>query len=119
MMKAYKNKDGKWFSGDYRVKQSEILRRAISIGKVKPPTACNRCGQTNGVLHTHIEDYDNPLEYEPLCIVCHIAHHSSWFAKEQCDKYFAHVATHGPERTFHSSKGVFSYLADRWGIKKK
>jgi len=118
-MRAYKNKNGKWFSGEYRVKQSRLLRDAIERGDVAPPTKCNRCGQEDGVIHTHIEDYDNPLKYEPLCILCHMVHHSSWFAKKECAAYFEHVKEHGPIATFTSSNGIFKYLEDELGIVKR
>ncbi len=45
-------------------------QKAIDAGIVPPPTKCNRCVQTEGVIVYHNEDYSDPIKhFEPLCFI--------------------------------------------------
>jgi hypothetical protein len=51
-------------------------KKAITDGIIPPPTKCNRCGQTEGVIEYHNADYSDPIKYlEQLCKHCHLNLH--------------------------------------------
>ncbi|MEK6443623.1 hypothetical protein [Pseudonocardia sp. T1-2H] len=39
------------------------------------PSLCAACAQTQGAIHGHLENYDRPETYVPLCITCHLVLH--------------------------------------------
>lgn len=48
---------------------------ALSTGKLKRPTKCEKCG-ASGRIEGHHDDYDKPLEVHSLCTSCHAALHA-------------------------------------------
>ena len=82
------------------------------MGWVAQPSECRRCGQTEGILHLHNEDYDVTLYtlrkvfdrfpvditdeelkninevLEPICWRCHMIHHSNHRNPEACEQYW-------------------------------
>ncbi len=109
-MKSYK----KW-SAEFRKASLKHTQRAQKMGWIKYPKQCNRCGQTEGIIHTHNEDYDvtfytledvfnrfpisiEPHEIEklksvlePLCWRCHMMHHSKRRNPKAVEGYFQQV----------------------------
>lgn len=108
-MRSYK----KWSKED-RLKSLAITNNAKKLGLIQNPKKCNRCGQTQGILHLHNEDYDYTLNelpaliqrineltqeereqiakcLEPICWTCHMIHHSVHRNKEAHDEYFRKV----------------------------
>jgi len=55
----------------------DIVRAAVSSGKLKKPDNCSNCGDytEKRMLHGHHGDYNKPLAVEWLCIWCHSKHH--------------------------------------------
>jgi hypothetical protein len=110
-MKSYK----KW-SPEFRRASLKLTNKAKKHGWVQEPKCCNRCGQTEGILHLHNEDYDVtfytlekvfnrfPISItddeltairevlEPLCWRCHMMHHSVRRSPEAVKKYFKEIA---------------------------
>lgn len=64
------------FPGDYRdrVQRTELEPRWRS-GEWPRPSECDVCGQREGAIHGHLENYDRPETYVPLCITCHLTLH--------------------------------------------
>ncbi len=54
-----------------RVVCNEALDHAIRAGKIIRPMICSACGQANGVIQGHHEDYSKPFDVEWLCVLCH------------------------------------------------
>jgi hypothetical protein len=101
----------KSWSGDFRKKSLKLTQRAQRLGWIPYPKKCNRCGQTQGIIHTHNEDYDvtyytlqrafdrfpisiTPEELqklnsvlEPLCWTCHMMHHSKHRNASAVERY--------------------------------
>lgn len=51
------------------------VKRAIKIGKLIRPAACERCDSPRGRIEAHHPDYSKPLMVEWLCKGCHHAEH--------------------------------------------
>lgn len=74
MLSNYKKWTGKEREASYK-----ITKKAISDGIIPPPTKCNRCGQTEGRIDYHSENYDDPINgLEQLCMKCHLRHHREY-----------------------------------------
>ncbi len=67
------------FSGAQRGKASAWLLKMYRSGQIERPAECCACGQREGVLHHHAEDYSEPfgphLTAYPICIRCHMKLH--------------------------------------------
>jgi hypothetical protein len=90
----------KHWSKEDRKRSAALTTRAEKLGWIKPRIKCERCKQSEGILHTHNENYDVTLEVltvvfkrkpveiteeekekvnaviEILCFRCHFKHHS-------------------------------------------
>ena len=110
-MKSYKG-----WSADFRNASLKLTNRAKKMGWIPQPKECRRCGQSQGILHLHNEDYDVtyytladvfsrfPIEItddelakinhvlEPICWRCHMMHHSRGRNPRAVDHYFSEVA---------------------------
>lgn len=106
----------KGWTPEFRQANLKLVNRAKEMGWVKPPKKCRRCGQREGILHLHCEDYDVSHKIlstafrrfparlfaqdfekldevlEPICWTCHMMHHSEYRAKYAVRKYFESVA---------------------------
>lgn len=55
------------------------LKREYAAGRRTPPTVCDACGQHEGVIDAHSEDYSTPfgdhIGRYALCYRCHMAVH--------------------------------------------
>ena len=85
-MKSYKG-----FSGVQRMASYKLTMRSVEEGLVPVAVKCNRCGQTEGTLQYHNEDYDQYLDVEPICLRCHLVHHSEHRAPVACAKYWSTI----------------------------
>lgn len=68
------------FSPEVRTRSAIWMSRQFAYGLVSPPSSCEACGQTAGVLEYHAEDYSEPFSPEKtlefsLCHFCHRALH--------------------------------------------
>ena len=105
----------KGWSGDFRKESLKLTNAAKKMGWIENPSKCNRCGQTEGILHLHNEDYDVtyytlkevfnrfPISItveeqekvnsvlEQICWRCHMMHHSVKRNKQAVEKYFVEI----------------------------
>lgn len=62
-----------------RIRALHWLQREYAIGRRKPPTVCDVCGQNLGVIEAHSENYSAPygdnIGRFGLCYICHIMLH--------------------------------------------
>lgn len=56
-------------------KARAAVQRAVLRGKIQKPTACARCRREVRLFAHHPRGYDNPLDVEWLCHICHTADH--------------------------------------------
>lgn len=72
-------KDYNGFSGAERNKADYIQKKAIAKGELVVEQKCCMCGQTEGLIMRHMENYSNPLDLNaiiPMCVECHLKLHS-------------------------------------------
>lgn len=89
-MKSYNG-----FSASQRASAQAWLNEEYRRGRLERPAVCCACGQTEGLMHAHAEDYSRPFgphiaEY-PLCYTCHMMLHSRFRAPEAWRRYVAQV----------------------------
>lgn len=85
-MKAYNG-----FPGDYRAGQYAKLKQAWDLGTVARPTVCEVCGQTEGTINAHSEDYTRIFNAHHLCVVCHLAIHCRFHMRTLWASYRAAI----------------------------
>lgn len=97
----------------------ELTKMAEARGWIKPRKKCGRCGQQEGIIHLHNEDYDVTIKVlsdvflnipdgqepvitpeqkaeidkvlEILCWRCHMIHHSAYRNPAACEKYWDEI----------------------------
>lgn len=80
------------FSGEYRLKIGRFQEAEFAAGRAKRPTKCLACGQTEGRIIAHLEDYDDPIQgIMGLCNRCHLMVHCRFRAPEMWDGYRAAI----------------------------
>lgn len=67
------------FSGEQRARAQRWLNAEWAAGRRRRPQRCEACGQDQGIIHAHAEDYSEPFgdhtdEYK-LCYRCHMMLH--------------------------------------------
>lgn len=74
------------WTGKQRVRALNWLNREYKAGRRVRPTVCDGCGQTEGILEAHSEDYSEPFGDHiggmGLCYRCHMALHCRFKAPE-------------------------------------
>lgn len=96
------------FSPTQRTKALKWFRREQSIGnKPANPECCDICGQTEGHLEWHSEDYSDPFDLGHigkfgLCYVCHMMLHCRFKNKQAWEVYGAALADN---KRFNGIKG--------------
>jgi hypothetical protein len=67
------------FNHDQRMKGYRWLQGEYAAGRRARPTVCGACGQTEGPIDAHSEDYSEPfgehIGRHGLCYRCHMAIH--------------------------------------------
>jgi len=68
------------FDGKQRLKALAWLKGEYRAGRRVPPTVCDACGQEDGIIEAHSEDYSDPFGPHTgkygLCFRCHMMLHS-------------------------------------------
>jgi hypothetical protein len=104
-------RDYKQWTAQYRKDSLKLTNKAKKMGWIPQPKKCRRCGQEDGILHLHNEDYTvthvtltdvfnrfpisiTPEEIdainqalEPICWRCHMMHHSKHRNKIAVEMY--------------------------------
>ncbi len=85
------------FSGDQRAAAQRWLNMMIATGRLTRPTICSACGQAEGPIDMHAEDYSLPFaigktdEFR-ICYSCHMAVHCRFRQPVAWDVYRNGVA---------------------------
>lgn len=69
----------------------QLQLRQVAAGELPPPTVCIVCGQCEGALDMHLENYDQPAAYFPMCLTCHLMLHSRFHRKTRYLHYRSRV----------------------------
>lgn len=76
-------RDYNGFSGSQRQRAQNWLNREWDAGRLARPSKCRACGQAEGIIDAHAEDYSDPFRAGVtdgfhLCRICHtVVHHRS------------------------------------------
>lgn len=79
------------FPGKMREKSLRRVHKLWDSGEVPRPTQCDACGQRDGTIHGHSEDYSDDHVHLPLCITCHLLLHMRFQMPSTWDTYRAQV----------------------------
>ncbi|MFD1145958.1 hypothetical protein [Saccharothrix hoggarensis] len=63
------------FSGRQREQVQRWLNEQWDSGELPRPSVCVACGQIEGIIDGHLENYDEPTSYVDLCVTCHLLLH--------------------------------------------
>jgi len=75
------------FSSNERAKVGKIQLAAIRAGEFPKPTTCELCGNAEGQLQLHNEDYSKPFnDAHPICRACHLALHVRFTNPQRWEK---------------------------------
>lgn len=95
------------FSGDQRARAQRWMNEQWRTGKLERPSCCDACGQVDGAIHGHAEDYSEPfgphLQEYWLCFLCHMMLHCRFRNPEAWERYREQLrqgARFAPARTF-------------------
>lgn len=68
------------FTAFQRTKAMQWMKKEMASGRIPEPTKCEACGQTEGHIDYHTEDYSEPYSVSrttahQLCFMCHMMWH--------------------------------------------
>lgn len=90
MLKTYNG-----FDHDARMKGFRWLKAEYAAGRRTKPTVCDACGQTEGQIAGHSEDYSEPfgdhIGKHALCERCHLMIHCRFKNPEAWAIYKQHI----------------------------
>jgi len=109
------------FSGAQRLRALEWVRPQYAAGTRERAKVCDACGQTEGVLDRHSEDYSEPfgdhIGAYGLCYTCHMLVHCRFRSPQAWHAYKTAVnggATFPPMRSRNFRGIAESFLANRF-----
>ncbi|MCG3198579.1 MAG: hypothetical protein GHCLOJNM_03082 [bacterium] len=114
-MKSYNG-----FSPSQRLKALAWLKGEYQSGARRPPVICDSCGQTEGIIDAHSEDYreafGDHIGRFGLCFACHMMVHVRWSFPQRFHAYAECVASGNRfapflERDFQTFRTIFLYDA--------
>jgi len=83
------------FHHNQRMRALYWLRGEYAAGRRQRPLGCDACGQTEGVIEAHSEDYSEPFGDHigrfGLCYRCHMALHCRFKNLEAWETYKQHI----------------------------
>jgi hypothetical protein len=83
------------FSPAQRNRAQAWLRDQWARGLRPRPSVCCACGQDQGVIDAHAEDYSEPFgdhtDSYPLCYRCHMMVHCRFRNRRAWDRYRGHI----------------------------
>lgn len=74
-LKRYRLGSYNGHSGELRDIGDWKIRVAKELNLIPPPKTCSVCGQSEGTIDYHAEDYSRPLIVVPICKGCHVSLH--------------------------------------------
>lgn len=87
------------FKASQRQKAFNWLMIEYASGRRSRPTVCDACGQAEGIIDPHSEDYSFPfgphIGAYGLCYICHMMVHNRFKAAASWTRYKAAIAAGG------------------------
>jgi hypothetical protein len=96
-------KDYNGFSGRQRERAQRWLNKEWNTGRLARPSECVACGQTEGIIQAHAEDYSDPFRAGVtdgfhLCKRCHAMVHARFKNQKAWREYRAKIEASHPHR---------------------
>lgn len=83
------------FTSQQRTRALRWLNREYAAGRRVRPTVCDGCGQTEGIIEAHSEDYSEPFGDHiggwGVCYRCHMTLHCRFTAPDAWERYKAAI----------------------------
>ena len=83
------------FDHDQRMRGLNWLRAEYAAGRRTRPLVCDACGQDEGPIEAHSEDYSSPfgdhIGQHGLCYRCHMMIHCRFKNAEAWETYKSHI----------------------------
>jgi hypothetical protein len=106
------------FSPQLREASFAWLKAEIVAGRVPPPSACQACGETEGHLDYHTEDYSRPfgprIYQHQLCYRCHMALHARFRAPRLWAAYLDRLESGAIFRPLTSRREIGQVWVPGW-----
>jgi len=113
------------FTPHFRMQAYRWLMAEYAAGRRGRPVVCDACGQTEGLIEAHSEDYSAPygdhIGQHGLCWTCHMIVHTRFRNPAACEAYRAAVREGAifqpfPGKAFHVFAGRFlgGVLPEPW-----
>lgn len=108
------------FSGKLRNRAQTWLNRQWDTGRLARPSVCIACGQTEGKIEAHAEDYSEPFrpgvtDQFHLCSACHWHVHARARFPELWRVYRANVEAGGRQKIGAAKLGLKGPAKFDWG----
>jgi hypothetical protein len=107
-----------WYNGFSPVQRESVqrfLNQEWNAGRLPRPTQCIACEQTEGAIHGHLENYDQPQTFVALCITCHLVLHCRFRQAQVWLDYVDHIAA-GWQAPPQDQRNAFGNLRRTGGI---
>jgi hypothetical protein len=96
-------KDYNGFAGKQRNRAQRWLNKEWSAGRLARPSECVACGQTEGIIEAHAENYSEPFragvtDAFHLCKRCHTKVHARSRNEKAWREYRAKIEASHPHR---------------------
>ncbi len=109
-------KDYNGFLGPQRDRAQRWLNKEWSAGRLARPSECVACGQTEGIIQAHAEDYSEPFRAGVtdgfhLCIICHAMVHARTRSPKAWSKYRAMIEAGGRAKVLKANQTILGAMA--------
>jgi hypothetical protein len=109
-------KDYNGFSGKQRDRAQRWLNKEWSTDRLARPSECVACGQTEGIIQAHAEDYSDPFRAGVtdgfhLCIICHAIVHARSKNQKAWRDYRAMIEAGGRAKVLKTNQNFFGAMA--------
>src|SRR6185437_7567205 len=113
-------KDYNGFSGKQRNRAQAWLNKQWNTGRLPRPSICVACGQNEGTIEAHAEDYSEPFragvtDQFHLCSTCHRQVHARCRNPEAWREYRENVEAGGRKKIYASKMGLKGRDQFDWG----
>ena len=102
------------FSGELRCIVDRKIKVAVELGLIPPAreSGCSVCGNTEGRIDYHNEDYSRPLQTVAICMKCHLSLHNRFRTKGYAASWDKRVKQYGDGTKWFERISTFQQPAD-------
>jgi hypothetical protein len=98
-------------SGAKREQVQAWLNKQWNAGALPRPSCCAACGQVEGIIDAHLENYDEPTSYVEACVTCHLVLHCRFRYVTAFAAYVDRVGSGWQAPPLHTRRNALGVLA--------